>query len=154
MRLLSICVMFLSLLCGDVRAQSVWTNTAGRIFKAHLEGLTDTQATFVMVDGSTNVIALGALDMPSQATARRVKQLPEIPAVLRATFELCMRDLKRVENLYADQRLGEVEYAATRRKLLAGFQAMYVKHALAEPAYAALEQRLLDSSKPNGKRSP
>ena len=154
MRLLPICAILFTLTGGDVNAQAVWTNTAGRVFKARLEGLTDTQVTFVMEDGKTNVIALGALDTASQAAARRAGQLPEIPAVLRATFDLCVRDMRRADTLFADQRLDEAEYAATRRKILAGFHAMYVKHALPATAYSALEQRLLDSNKPNRKRSP
>lgn len=133
-------------MCGDVKAQTVWTNTAGRSFKARLEHLSDAQATFVMADGTTNVLALGALDPASQATARRAGRLPDVPDVLRATFTLCARDLRRADNLYADQRLDKAEYAATRRKILAGFHAMYVKHALPPTAYAALEQRLINSS--------
>ena len=132
---------------GAAEAQTIWTNTAGHAFTARLEGLTDTRATFVMGDGATNVLALSALDAASQATARQVRQLPEIPAVLRATFALCARDLKRSYNLYLDRRLDEADYASTQRKILAGFHAMYVKHGLPSTAYAPLEHRLLNSVK-------
>ena len=111
-------LLLLTAACFAARAQSVWTNTAGRAFTARLAELSDSRATFVMADGVTNVLALSALDAASQATARRVRQLPEIPAVLRATFDLCSRDLRRVRYMHEDGRLDDTAFADARRKLL------------------------------------
>lgn len=127
-------------------AQSVWTNAAGRAFTARLETLTDTHATFVMADGVTNVLSLSALDAACQTTARRVRQLPEIPDILRATFDQCSRDLRRVRFLHEDARLDNAAYADARRKLLAGFRVMFDKHDLPAESYPALERRLLNAS--------
>ncbi len=144
---LALSLLFLATLaCPAARAQTVWTNTAGRPFTARLTALTDTHATFVMADGVTNVLALGALDAASQATARRVRQLPEIPGTLQATFALCSRDLRRVRYLHEEGRLDDAELADARRKLLAGFRAMFDKHGLPPESYPALERRLLNSA--------
>jgi hypothetical protein len=94
----------------------------------------------------TNVLALGALDAASQATARRIRQLPEIPGVLRATFDLCSRDLRRVRYLHEDGRLDDAAHADARRRLLAGFRAMFEKHGLPAATYPALERRLLNAA--------
>ena len=138
--------LLLTTACAAARAQSVWTNTAGRAFTARLVALIDARATFVMADGVTNVLALGALDAASQATARRIRQLPEIPGVLRATFDLCSRDLRRVRYLHEDGRLDDAAHADARRRLLAGFRAMFEKHGLPAATYPALERRLLNAA--------
>jgi len=146
MKVLALGLLLLTVVCSAVSAQSVWTNTAGRAFTARLAELTDTRATFVMTDGVTNVLALGALDVASQATARRVRQLPEIPGILRATFDLCSRDLRRVRYMHEDGRLDDAALADARRKLLAGFRAMFDKHGLPAESYPALERRLLNAA--------
>jgi hypothetical protein len=96
-----------------------------------------------MPDGTTNRLALAALNPGSQKTARQTLGLPEIPACFIATFNLCRRDLVRIDNLYADGRLDQPQWADARAKILTGFQSLYQKHELPPSDYASLEMRLL-----------
>ena len=139
---------FLITLSNYSVAQNYWTNTAGRAFSAKLIELTDTHATFVMAaSGETNKLAIGALSPASQAIARRISQLPEIPNCLQSTFNICSQDLKRICNLHADGRLDDQQYSKAQGKILSGFYAMFKKHNLPVEQYPALKARLLSASK-------
>ncbi|MFA7173760.1 MAG: hypothetical protein WC340_10155 [Kiritimatiellia bacterium] len=134
------------LTCGALQAtlaQNCWTNTAGRAFHATLVSMTETHALFVMQDNTTNRLATAALHPASLATARQSLGLPEIPASLIATFNLCRKDLKHIDNLYLDGRLDLPQRTAARSKILAGFKAMYQQHKRPPSDYAPLEKRLL-----------
>ncbi len=133
--------------CSDVCCQSVWTNTAGHAFAAELVGLTDSHALFVMPDGATNRLAVGALHPGCQATARKVFQLPEIPDAIRATFNLTAQELRRIRFQHEDGKLDGAAYADFRRRLLNGFRLMYEQHELPREDLAALEQRLNNASR-------
>jgi len=127
--------------------QGVWTNTAGHAFKAELVHLTDAHALFTMSDGTTNRLALVALHPACQATARKLFQLPEIPEVMRATFNLTAQELRRITYQHEDGKLDAAAYADFRRRFLNGFRTMYARHELPEENLAALEQRLLNDSR-------
>jgi hypothetical protein len=137
--------LFLMGVATWVVAQNCWTNTAGHAFSAELISLTDTHATFVMYTGETNTLAVGALCPVSQAIARDVSQLPEIPDRLKPTFNICRQDLKRLANLNADGRLNIRQYSEAQEKILLAFHTMCKKHDLSEEQYPALKARLLSS---------
>ena len=118
-------------------------STAGRAFQAELADMTETHALFVMLDGITNRLALGALNPGSRESARQLLGMPQIPACLIATFNLSRKDLTRIANLQADGRLDELQRVAARATILAGFKAMYQQHKLPPADYAPLEARLL-----------
>ncbi len=139
--------LLLLLICPSGSAgRKTWTNTAGRSFSARLADLSDTHATFVMTDGTINVLAVTALHPDSQAKARKFRELPVIPDILLATFEINQQYLRRVRQLYEEGRLDAAEYADARRRLLNGFRYMYRKHNLPEYDYPSLEKRLLNAA--------
>jgi len=124
-------------------AQDCWTNTAGHAFRAELGGMTDSHALFVMTDGTTNRLALAALDPASQQNARKVAGMPEIPQCMLPIFNLCRQHLLQIDNLYADERLDSQQRIEARKKILLGFVAMYRKHKLPSEKYPMLQHRLL-----------
>lgn len=126
--------------------QRVWTNAAGRAFSAELVELSDQRAVFVMTDGTTNHLSVTALHPGSQATARAQWQLPVIPDVLRATFNLTAAELRRIRYQHEDGKLDAAAYAEFQRRLLNGFRTMYERHGLPAEARVALEQRLLNAA--------
>ena len=127
----------------STRAQSCWTNTAGHAFNAELSEITDTHAVFVMQAGTTNRLALTALNNASQKIARKVLGMPAVPDCFLPTFNLCHKDLLRIEDLYADGRLDLPQRRDARAKILAGFKSQYYKHKLLSVDYPDLEKRLL-----------
>ena len=143
MRKIGLIVLCLIGMLQSVVAQNCWTNTAGRAFQAELASMTETHALFVMQDGTTNRLALAALNEGSRESARHLLGMPQIPACLIATFNLCRKDLSRINNLKADGLLDEPQWFAARAKILAGFKAMYQQHKLLPADYAPLEARLL-----------
>jgi hypothetical protein len=137
----------LLLLCASAHGRNVWTNTAGRAFTAELAALTDSHALFVMPGGATNRLALAALHPACQTTARKMFQLPEIPDVIRATFNLTAQELRRIRYQHQDGKIDAAAYADFHRRVLNGFRTMYTRHELPEENLAALEQRLLNASR-------
>ena len=134
-------------LCLRAQEKTVWTNTAGRSFTARLVTLTDTHALFAMPDGGSNRLAVTALHPACQRAARHAFQLPEIPATLRATFNLTVDELRRIRFQHEDGRLDETAHADFQRRLLNGFRLMYARHGLPDEERPALEQRLLNASR-------
>jgi hypothetical protein len=132
--------------------QTVWTNAAGRAFRAELVELDDRRVVFVMGDGTTNNLSISALHPESQAAARTQRQLPVIPDVLLATFDLTAAELRRIRYQHEDGKLDAVAHAEFQRRLLNGFRTMYERHGLPEEARVVLEQRLLNAAlAPRGK---
>lgn len=105
--------------------------------------MTDSHALFVMEDGTTNRLALAALDPASQQTVRKISGMAEIPQCMLPTFRLCRNDLKNIENLYADNLMNAQQCIEAREKILRGFKAMYRKHKLPFEKYSMLQSRLL-----------
>jgi len=143
MRFFGLIVLLLWGARQPVLAQNCWTNTAGHAFNAELSEITDTHAVFVMQDGTTNRLALTALNNASQKTARKALGMPEIPVCFLPTFNLCRKDLLRIEDLYADERLDVPQWRDACAKILAGFRSQYYKHKLFSGDYPNLEKRLL-----------
>ncbi len=138
-----------ALLCAPatVSASNVWTNAAGRAFSARLDSMTDTHLVLVLEDGSRHTLALTALDPASQATARRIANLPVIPVALRSTFQACAQQLRRAAIQHEDGRLTDAGYADMRRRIRNAFRTFYDRHKLPPEDYDALEQRLLRTAR-------
>ncbi len=132
---------------GAALGSNVWTNAAGRAFSARLDSMTDTHVVLILEDGSRHTLALAALDPASQATARRIANLPAIPVALRSTFAACGQQLRRAAIQHEDGRLTDTEYADMRRRVLSAFRTFYDRHKLPPEDYDALEQRLLRTAR-------
>ncbi len=134
------------LFAATSHAQDCWTNTAGHAFIATLVQVTDTSVTFEMENGETNSLTLTALSPESQRKARGIAHLPEIPDVFLATFNICLKDLRRIEGLYRDGTIDIQERNDARSRIIDGFQSMYEKHQLPPGEYSALKNRLITAA--------
>jgi hypothetical protein len=98
----------------------MWTNAAGHAVEATLLSLDHNVAVFKRHDGVRFDMPLASLAPASrQRVLERFGRAEEVPERLRTAYGLCVRTVKRLDELRSAGQLGDEEYSKQKEAALA-----------------------------------
>ena len=131
-------VVALALLVPAVARGDVWTNAAGHAVEASLISIEHGMAVFTRPDGARLDMPLASLAPASRQRALESAGLADVPERLRTDYRLCVRTLKRLQDLHRAGELGDDEYSKQSEGALARLEGACARLEVPKDAVARL----------------
>lgn len=116
----------------------LWTNAAGHAIEATLVSLSRNVAVFSRPDGTRFDMPLASLAPASQKIVLESFGSFEVPERQRSAYGLCVRTMKRLENLHTAGQLSEEKYLEQREAAIAQLEQACVNMDVPKPDIARL----------------